>query len=656
MAFTVRGGYTGEILRVDLATGGIEREATATYLPHGIGGRGIAAYLAWQELARGVRAFDTANRLFIMTGPLTGTLAPFTGRTTVCGNSAQGYPHEWYTRSSFGGHWGPALKHAGFDGIVITGRAPGPVVLKIENGRATLENASGLWGLGIYETQKRLLARYGRNWRVLAIGPAGEKLVRIAVAATETESASGQGGFGAVMGSKNLKAIAVHGDQPIQIAVPDAFLALSQALREEAHGSHGWPHTPRLDPERVARYGQKFQACTQGCAVRCFDARYYTKVPGWFCKNQVYAGQVDCIAQLFPGAPGTFYDWTIGFEAGFEIGQIANDLGLNHWELLVGMLPWLRYLKQDGDLHEVDGMPIDLNDPYFWKHLLEGIGNREGVLCGILGEGTVRAAQRLGIGGSRIQELYPAWGYAGHWDGHGDRINRIFFPFWIVAAVQWAVDTRDPISSGHGYVQNIMGWCKEHSPVHGIAWERIVEIGQRVYGDARSVHPESGYQAKAFPAYWHGHRSVMKDSLPVDDQIFPRIFSTKTKDNFAIVGGLPGPHVERMLFQYATGIEWSEEEMDNACDAVIQLERALLVRNFDRNRQDDEMLIPYLAKPEYLVNPFIGEPMALDPQQFREVLDEYYQLRGWDLVTGRPTRNRLNQRGLLKVADDLKLE
>ncbi|MBN2056935.1 hypothetical protein JW905_18560 [bacterium] len=646
------GSYTGDLLRINLTTGEVARDDTSRYLPAGIGGRGMAARIAWEEITPAMTAFAPETPLLILTGPLTGTMAPFSGRTTVCGLSAQGYPHEWYTRSSFGGHWGPALKHAGFDGLIITGRAPSPTYLLIDDGHVTIGNADPLWGKGIYETQRLLIERHGRDHRVFAIGPAGENLVRIAVAATETESASGQGGFGAVMGSKRLKAIVVHGTRKLPVAMPEEFMAFCRAVREESHGSHGWPHTPRLDPERVEKYGQKFHACTQGCAVRCFDARYYTRVPGKLCKGKLYAGQVDCIAQLFPGAPGTFYDWKIGFEAGFELGVIANDIGLNHWELLVGLMPWLRSLAAGGALTEIDGRVIDLDDPRFWEHVMHGIGHRLGPHRDALAEGTVRAAYHLGTGVDRMEELFPAWGYAGHWDGHGDHINRIFFPFWIVAALQWAVDTRDPISSGHGYVQNVMGWCKEHSPVHGISWERIIEIGRRVYGDDRAMHPESGYASKAFPAYWHGHRSVLKDSLPVDDQVFPRVFSKRTDDNFAMVGGVPGPEVERHLLKYATGIDWSSEELETACDRIIQLERALLVRNFNRSRVDDETLIPYLERPDNLVNPFLGERQALDAGAFRKVLDEYYALRGWD-HNGRPTRARLARLGLDEVATEL---
>jgi len=199
-----------------------------------------------------------------------------------------------------------------------------------------------------------------------------------------------------------------------------------------------------------------------------------------------------------------------------------------------------------------------------------------------------------------------------------------------VSALQWAIDTRDPISSAHGYAQNIMGWSRICSPVHGLSWERIKEVSARVYGTTDAADPRSGYGAKAIAAAWHGNRSVMKDSLTVGDQVFPRIYSNRTEDNFARAGDMEGPAFERHMFNALTGIGWTDPEMDAASARVLSLERRLLIRNFGRCRADDESVIPYFQRPENLVNPFIGHPMSLDPQAFREQLSELYALRGWD--------------------------
>ncbi len=641
-------GWQDRILWVDLSTHSISTSPTSEYAHEYMGGRGLATRIAWDLLPSQADPYHPSVPLIFMTGPLTGTTAPFSGRTTVCGLAPQGYPVPWFTRSSFGGHWGPCLKQAGFDGIVVTGVSEKPVYLLIDEGQVEIRPATDHWGKGIYQTQQELMAAHGRDCRVVAVGPAGENLSRISVMATETESASGQGGFGAVIARKRLKAIVVRGTKPISIAQPQRFAELCRLVGEEAHGSHGWPRTRPLDPELVEKYGQRYHACTQQCQVRCWDSRYYSDVPG-VLRNETYCGQVDCIAQLFPGPTDTYYNWDLGFEAGFEIGRFANDFGLNHWELLVGMVPWLRRCHEEGLLQDIDGVPFDLSDPTFWYELLRKITYREGV-GDALAEGAVRAAELLGLGQDLLGEFYLAWGYAGHWDGHGDHINYIYFPFWLVSALQWATDVRDPISSAHGYVQNVMGWSKSCSPQEGLEWDVIGRIGERAYGAREAFSPTSGYAGKAYPAVWHQHRSVMKDSLTVGDQVYPRLFSLHTDDNFARVTfegrEVPGPSFEYELYRLATGHDISEPEFERICERVINLDRSIQIRHFDRSRKDDEAVIPYFAKPERLVNPFIDEPVAMDPDSFRTMLSEYYQLRGWDLATGRPTRERLEELGL----------
>jgi aldehyde:ferredoxin oxidoreductase len=645
-------GWAGKILRVDLSTRHIEIENTLKYAPEYMGGRGIATRIAWNELRPGTDPYDEANLLMIFNGPLTGTPAPYTGRTTLCTLAPQGYPHSWFTRASLGGHWGPELKYAGYDGIVIRGHAESPVYLHIEDEDVQIRDAGDLWGLGIYDTQAGLFERHGKDIRALTIGQAGENLSRIAIISTETESAAGQGGFGAVMGAKKLKAIAVRGRGQVKIAHPDAFLDKCLAIRDEVHAPHGYPTEPQLDPELSSKYGQKFQACTQGCAKPCLLSHYYTRVPGTVCPNKIYAGQLHCVSGLFPGVPNSFYDWNLGFEAGFEISTFTNDFGLNQWDLLLGIFPWLRACKQAGLVSELDGMEIDLNNPHFWAEIVRKIAFREGI-GDILAEGGRRVPALIGFGQEQMDKLYTGWGYAGHWDGHGDKINRVFYPYWIVAALQWAVDTRDPISSGHGYVQSIMNWSRVVSPDCGLDWEDIKQVGSQVYGTVEAVDPQSNYEAKEIPAVWHGHRSVIKDSMPVDDQMYPRIYSRYTDDHRSRAGDMLGTSFEYELFTSATGMDISEAELDRICERVVNLDRALQIRNYGRSREDDESVITAFEYPENLVNPFIGHKMSMDRQQFLELMDRYYRLRGWDVETGHPLPETLHRLGLDDVAEEL---
>jgi aldehyde:ferredoxin oxidoreductase len=259
----------------------------------------------------------------------------------------------------------------------------------------------------------------------------------------------------------------------------------------------------------------------------------------------------------------------------------------------------------------------------------------------------------LGFGQDLIPQFYTGWGFAGHWDGHADKINYIFYPYWIVAALQWAMDTRDPISSGHGYVQSMMCWCPVRSPDYGISWEQIKELGTQLYGTVQAVDPESGYEAKEIPAVWHGHRSVMKDSLPLDDQMFPRLFSRYTQDHRARAGDMLGTSFEYELFTSATGMDISEQDFERMCERVINLDRALGIRNSGRSRKDDESIIAAFEYPENVVNPFVGRPMAMDRDRFLKLMDAYYIRRGWDVKTGHPTSETLRRLGLADVAEAL---
>jgi len=347
------------------------------------------------------------------------------------------------------------------------------------------------------------------------------------------------------------------------------------------------------------------------------------------------------------------YNWKLGFPAGFEAAKLANDYGLNHWELLLGIMPWLRTCREAGELGEIDGMPIDLDEPRFWAEVMRKIAFREGV-GDALAEGGVRAAEILGVGQEIIPLFYTAWGFAGHWDGHQDYGNHVVFPYWLVSALQWATASRDPFSSGHGYSQSVMRW----SPIgqwggESLTWEELISVGEKVYGTRAAVDPRSGYEDKAIPAVWHTRRSVLKDSAPVDDQVFPRVFSLATEDRLARADGMEGPQFEHHLLLSATGAWKTPEEIDLACERIYNLERAIHMRSHGRSRRDDERVIPAFQRPEVRPNPILGERQALDREKFLQLMDESYRLRGWDLETGWPTRERLEELGLRDVAIEL---
>ena len=214
-------GYSGKILDVDLTSATIsEAELDPTLAKDYMGGKGFGARILYDQLPSRCDPLSAENILVFATGPLTGTLAPSSGRFEVCTKSpATGL----WLDANCGGFFGPELKFAGYDMVIVRGKAASPVMLVIEDNRFELKPAGDLWGVDTITTHRQIKDTLGKEFRVACIGEAGEKGVVFAAIISEYR-ALGRGGAGAVMGSKNLKAIAVKGSQSIAIHDPDHFM------------------------------------------------------------------------------------------------------------------------------------------------------------------------------------------------------------------------------------------------------------------------------------------------------------------------------------------------------------------------------------------------------------------------------------------------
>jgi len=633
------GPWTGRALRVDLSSGQVEHRSTYEYAPEYLGGRGFAARLAWDLLPPGVGVFDDANCLMFFPGAMVATPAPSSGRTSVCGLSPQAFPHEWYTRSNFGGHWGAELKYAGYDGLIVTGRAERPVYLHIEDDRVELRDARSLWGRGIIETQQLLRGALAEGTRVVAIGPAGENRCRFAVIATGTQSAAGQGGFGAVMGAKNLKAVAVRGHGGVAVANATEALRRSRAVVREVLGLYG----PGGGGQGDDRPPSRRAPCTYQCPRAC--GGFYAEVPG-AVRERTYTGHLHCAAPLLVG--DTWLGLNYSFRAGFEIAQTCNDLGLNHWELIFGFIPWIRAAQERGELRQLDGFRLDLEDPSCLLDMIRRTAYREG-FGDVLAEGGPRAARALGVAVDAMDSLYPAWGQASHWDGHGS-YPAPYFPYWLVTALQWALDTRDPLGGGHGYTTNIYRLAvrlEEYKDDPQVR-RRLLHVGRRLYGSPESVDPLSDYQGKAAPAVFHQDRNALKDCLGICDNIFPVLTDHRADDLLFRADGVEGRYLEHHLFEPLTELGLDREAFYRTGTRVFTLERLLGIRNWGRSRADDETIIAYLRQPETDPNPYIGRLGGFDADRFRKLLEECYALRGWDRATATPSEDALRT---LELAD-----
>lgn len=231
-------GWTGKLLRVNLTTGQIGVEATPNdWLREYIGGRGLAARYLYQELDPKVDPLAPENKLIFATGPLTGTPAPCGARYMVV---TKGALTNAITTSNSGGHWGPEFRFAGYELLILEGCAPQPSYLFIYDDHVEIRDASQYWGRGVFETEDALRSELGiPGLRIAAIGPAGENKVRFACIMNDKHRAAGRSGVGAVMGSKNLKAIAVRGTGGVRVADPAGFMKAVWQMRAAMQDNPG---------------------------------------------------------------------------------------------------------------------------------------------------------------------------------------------------------------------------------------------------------------------------------------------------------------------------------------------------------------------------------------------------------------------------------
>jgi aldehyde:ferredoxin oxidoreductase len=604
----------------------------------------------------------------VLPGALSGSRSPYSGRTSVGSFSPQGYPVPWFTRSNIGGRFGAELKRAGYDGVVVTGAAEYPVRISIHDDQVRILPADDLWGLDALDTLEALASVEGTSTYSLAIGPAGEHLSHIATIQTDSSSACGQGGFGAVMGAKHLKAISVAGSDQVLVTRPETLAALARELARRAKPPRWFGPDMAAFNRRLAAEGDG-QARLRGCSAMCVTpcAVEFRDMPGCVY-DRSWSGDWVCIALRFPGPDPTgpngergLVEWHLDRRAAFEMNVLSNRYGLNQFDILTGIVPWLISCQAAGLVSELDGRPIDWNSPEFWAHFLRALAHREGAMADALADGGWTAARTLRLGGDLGQELaaqfYPGWGHASHWDGR-DGWNQPF-PYWIPAVLQWMSDTRDPFSTGHGSLHGMTPgrrvWEAQSDEERTAALADVRAFGDRIYGTPEAFDPTSGYEGKAEVGYFHTLRPVIKDCVPVDDQTFPLLWEEDAPDHVwrfhdvPGIGEIEGPSVEYHLFRAGTGVEWDEAEFERAVARVLTLERALQVRHWGRDRQVDELALAYFEQPESFPNPLVGKPQALDREQFRPVADAFYTLHGWDPATGQPTRERLEELGLAAV-------
>jgi aldehyde:ferredoxin oxidoreductase len=634
-------GWMGQILEVDLAARRIGARATLPYTAQYLGGRALASRLAWDEIPAGIDAGDLENRIIVSVGPLTGTLAPTSGRAVMSAVSPRTYPTAWYTHSTLGGWFGPELKYAGYDGIVVHGRADGPVYLEVKDESVRLVEAGDLWGIDARETQLRLKAKLGQDYQILAIGPAGENLVRFATVQHAEENAAGHSGFGAVWGSKNLKAIAVRGTRGVRVADPGAL------LRQVLRAGRG---TVSPSTGILAGSGQQDSrpVCSQACTFSCRLGSYRRTslgrlAPAW-CIGLVWRSH-DLMSRTRYEAGGVQVPAGKNFTMEQEVAlhELCNSLGLDLWFRLV-MQPWFVRCKQLG-VNQIRGYPVEPENAGWFEQFTRQLAHRAG-LGSLFADDLRRAMDELE--GELPEELillgrelefnfgFPAHREGRFWDEEP-------LPFWAISAMMHVSGSRDPTIGTH---QSSLLLAEFLLADRAVAQRQFRVLSEKVWGDPEALEPT--FVGKAPVAIWSQHQHMLIDSLPLCDFAFPQLVRPMGgREEWQKATDITGDlDLDRRLLEAVTGVGMTRDDLEGIAERAFTLERAMLARA-GRQRSMEEGLARHFELP------CRADGTRIDGAGFSRLMDEYYSARGWDLDLGWPKAQKLAALGLEFVAPEI---
>jgi len=626
-------GYAGGILRVDLTNGSSHRSPTAEYVDLFVGGRGLAAKLYWDETPADKGPFDPENRLVFATGPVTASTGFAGSRWQICGKSPL---RNLFSYSNLGGSWGAQLKFAGYDALVLHGKAEKPVYLYMDQERTEMRPAAHLVGKGAIACREELKRELGKSVRVAAVGPAGENGVPFATLLADDDS-SGCSGLAASMGAKNLKAVVVRGSGKVPVAHPEEVRALRDRVRLLTEGLSA-QEEPLVPPEGLKR--DICFDCMGGCIRKKYQAR----------SGRV--GKFMCGSSLFYSVRAKRYYGQMT-EAPFEATKLIDEYGLDSYSIET-MIMWLVRCYHEKVLTESDTeLPLSkIGSIEFLEALLGKIARREG-FGELLARGTHGAAQAVGgKAPDLITDYMTRTGYSSVYGG-----PRLY----LTTALFWAMEPRLPIQHLNEIGIPLMKWVSramqhQDNPVTSAVMRAVAK---RFWG-SESAADFSTYDGKALAAAKIQNREYAKESLLVCDFMFPVTHSNATEDH---VGD---PTLESRLYSAVTGREMDEGALYRVGERVFNLQRAILAREGHKGREADALEEFHFTVPLSLewANPdcivpgkdgatFSRKGMVLDREHFEAMKSEYYALRGWDVATGLQTREKLRELHLPEVADAL---
>jgi len=627
----------GKILRVNLTNGEIKEEELFEDVAKYVGGRGLAAKILFEELRPGVDPLGPENKIVIATGVM--PAIPFAGnsRFAVCAKSP--LTCAW-GESLSGGYMAPKIKQAGFDAIIIQGAAKEPVWLLVDQGKADLRDASKYWGQFTANTEKALKKELGdrsqRQTSVATIGPAGEKLVRFAAIINDLHEACGRSGMGAVMGSKKLKAWACRGNLKPKIYdekrlneyVKQCITEVKKGPDIQAMGFHGTTGYTD-DFNQSGRLPTKnFQRATFEGAEKITGE---TQISSGFLvgRDTCWACSTNCKRVVEARKPydihrelgGPEYETTAALgslclnDDMYSIGkanELCNLYGLD--TISTGVIIAFAMEAYERNIitkEQTEGLDLRWGSPEAILTLVEKIGKREDI-GDLLAEGVWRAARKIGRGAEEFA-VHVKGREAPMHEPRGKRSIGLMFAVADRGAchLEWEHDDMwEPDSSLR--------------PELGLTADYVRERGLLDYGlDKVRI-------AKIAGDLWS-----MCNCLPV---CFFDVYPSGGLEHTTLLG----------ILNAATGWNMTMKEYMQVGERAIDLTRAFNARE-GLARKDDQL-------PKRMMQPlpdgqFAGKPFT--QEMLDSMLDNYYELRGWDKQTGIPTKAKLESMGLKSVAREL---
>jgi len=600
------------ILKINLTTGAIEglvipKEWERDFL----GGASLAARILYPFLTKELDPLSSESSLLFLNGPLSGTSGPTTGRFVICGKSPA---TNLWAESNIGGFWGPELRKTGYDGLWITGKSPSPVFLWIEEGRLEVRNAASVWGKDVYAAQEIVKEEVGhKNARVAVIGEAGERGVLYSSICCDHGRMAGRTGLGAVMGSKNLKAIAVYGKKKIEAADLERY----SALRSESNRMLKQDNEAKMFHELGTAGGANYNEYMGGMPAKYYHQGAFPgvdNVSGSKMAESILVGTSACqgcviacgrVVNIGDGKKrkGPEYETIVGFGPNLliddlvevvRLGELCDKYGMD--TISTGNTIGLAFhLFEMGKLTKQDTGGLELTWGNFMaaRQLIQMIARREGI-----GDLLARGSRQFGAAFDAEDEAV--------------QVNGLEVAYH---------DPRGVSGMALSYATSPRGACHNQSDYFFVDWGHTNEkLGIR---------------------YYDRHAQAGKAANVARHQNWRTFFNSVVMCIFANVD----PQMQVDLVNAACGCEWTIEDMMRSGERGWNIKRAINNR-MGLTRANDKL-------PKALLEPYQEGGSAGFVPDFPAMLEEYYKARGWDLESGKPSKEKLLELGLDDVAKEL---